>query len=236
MSDAAEPKDAGTILRKRRTLRGHSLEAVHQHTRIPKNMLKALEENDPTPFPAPVYMRGFLKNYCEFLEIEFDPLWAQLAPKTDTPLPTHKAEAAKRTARPIAAVLTKMTPRQAAVCAGVILISAIILWAVFSRDKDPDAGEPVSRKKGDIEFESTQTGSVRAVFFAQADTFLRLKIDGTLKFDGKVPTGSKQEWDVRSNVMLRTPNPEAIQLTFGTRDISLQKIPADSGGWRTIDR
>lgn len=74
-------KDVGSALKQRRMLRGQSLETAHQHTRIPKRFLQAMEENAFDVLPAPVYLRGFLKSYCDFLDLEFDPLWAQLAPK-----------------------------------------------------------------------------------------------------------------------------------------------------------
>jgi len=79
--DEGPGKDAGSILKQRRLLRGQSLETVHQHTRIPKKFLQALEDSAFDVFPAPVYLRGFLKNYCDFLDIEFEPLWAQVTPK-----------------------------------------------------------------------------------------------------------------------------------------------------------
>lgn len=67
--------DIGGALKAARLKKGHSLEAVSQQTRIPKKYLDALEANRFEEFPALAYLRGFLKNYCDYLELEFEPLW-----------------------------------------------------------------------------------------------------------------------------------------------------------------
>src|SRR5579883_848902 len=73
---APEPKaDIGSTLRAAREKRGHTLEAVSQQTRISRRFLEALEKNRFDEFPALAYLRGFLKSYCDYLELEFEPLW-----------------------------------------------------------------------------------------------------------------------------------------------------------------
>lgn len=70
--------EIGPILRAARLKRGQSLEAVAQQTRISKRFLEALEENRFEQFPAVVYLRGFLKGYCEHLDVNFEEIWAML--------------------------------------------------------------------------------------------------------------------------------------------------------------
>lgn len=70
--------DIGPILRDARLKRGQSLDAVAQQTRISKRFLEALEESRFEQFPAVVYLRGFLKGYCEYLDVNFDEIWATL--------------------------------------------------------------------------------------------------------------------------------------------------------------
>ena len=77
--------EIGPILRAARLKRGQSLEAVAQQTRISKRFLEALEENRFEQFPAVVYLRGFLKGYCEHLDVNFDEIWALLNAVPETP-------------------------------------------------------------------------------------------------------------------------------------------------------
>ena len=93
--------DIGSLLLAARLKRGLSLEAAAKQTRISKKYLEALETNRFEEFPALVYLRGFLKNYCDYLETDFAPLWRtvseEMAPK---PPPPEPQEPEARPARP----------------------------------------------------------------------------------------------------------------------------------------
>jgi cytoskeletal protein RodZ len=60
---------AGLRLKKIRLERGLSLEEVHKKTKIHLSVLKAIEEDSLINF-NPVYIKGFLKIYCQFLRID----------------------------------------------------------------------------------------------------------------------------------------------------------------------
>ncbi|TPW21004.1 MAG: cytoskeleton protein RodZ, partial [Elusimicrobia bacterium] len=77
---AAPPPTVGALLRARRQMRGQSLDSVHQATRIPRGLLQSLEEDRHGDFAAPVYLHGFLKSYCDHLELDYLPLWQRVAP------------------------------------------------------------------------------------------------------------------------------------------------------------
>ncbi|MDD2773816.1 MAG: helix-turn-helix domain-containing protein [Elusimicrobiales bacterium] len=77
------PEQVPAQLKERRQSRGLTLETVHRRTRIPVAALEALEVNNPAWFSAPVYMHGFLRQYCEYLELDCDAL---LAPERPAPL------------------------------------------------------------------------------------------------------------------------------------------------------
>ncbi len=63
----------GQKLQQRRLARGLGLDAVTRATRLTRAVLAALEEDRFDDLPAPVYVRGFLKLYAQFLELEVDP-------------------------------------------------------------------------------------------------------------------------------------------------------------------
>lgn len=109
----------GGVLRAARLKRGLSLEAVAQQTRISKRFLEALEEDRFDEFPAFVYMRGFLKGYCDHLDLNFAELWAVIQPSAapeTAPAPLNSASAAP-TPKPAAkapAPAAPVTPSPAA--------------------------------------------------------------------------------------------------------------------------
>ena len=64
----------GDALREARASRNLTLGEVEEATKIRKKYLQALEEEDYAALPAPVYARGFLQAYAEYLGI--DPAFA----------------------------------------------------------------------------------------------------------------------------------------------------------------
>ena len=59
----------GDLLRSARERKGLSLGQVEQGTRIRAKLLEALEQGDYAQLPAPVFVKGFLRNYAQFLEL-----------------------------------------------------------------------------------------------------------------------------------------------------------------------
>ncbi len=75
LSQGGDPMPTmGEILRDARFRRNVSLEEAEYYTRIRKKYLIALEADDYSELPAPVYAKGFLEIYAEFLGL--DPAFA----------------------------------------------------------------------------------------------------------------------------------------------------------------
>ena len=68
----------GEALRSTRERRGLSIDQVAQDTRISPRFLEALEAEQFNELPAPVYVRGFLRSYANYLKIEPQPLLDRL--------------------------------------------------------------------------------------------------------------------------------------------------------------
>jgi cytoskeleton protein RodZ len=69
----------GSTLRGARVQRGLTIEQVAQDTRISARFLEALEAETFEDLPAPVYVRGFLRSYANFLHVDPAPLLESLA-------------------------------------------------------------------------------------------------------------------------------------------------------------
>jgi hypothetical protein len=84
--------ELGNTLSRARRARGISLEDVERDTHVSKRYLQALEAEDFSVFPAPVYARGFLRTYARYLGLNPEEL-VRVFPNGDltvdmTPLPT----------------------------------------------------------------------------------------------------------------------------------------------------
>ncbi|MBI2608791.1 MAG: helix-turn-helix domain-containing protein [Deltaproteobacteria bacterium] len=57
----------GEFLRQVREFRKISLDEIADKTRVGKNYLRAIEEEDLDVFPALVYLKGFLRQYSKYI-------------------------------------------------------------------------------------------------------------------------------------------------------------------------
>lgn len=60
----------GEELRHERTRKGLSIKDVEQVTHIRSNYLEALEADNYTAIPGDVYVKGFIRNYANFLNLD----------------------------------------------------------------------------------------------------------------------------------------------------------------------
>jgi cytoskeleton protein RodZ len=70
--------ELGQQLREAREARGLSVDDVARGTRIRAAYIRALEEEHFADLPAPVYVRGFLRNYATFLGLDAEELIGEL--------------------------------------------------------------------------------------------------------------------------------------------------------------
>jgi cytoskeleton protein RodZ len=62
--------DVGQTLRQRREALGYTLEEVQAATKIRLRYLQAIEAGRAQDLPGPVYTRGFIRSYANFLELD----------------------------------------------------------------------------------------------------------------------------------------------------------------------
>jgi Helix-turn-helix domain/RodZ C-terminal domain len=72
MADQESPAQSelatfGEELKREREIRGISLKEIADDTKISKRFLEALERNDHKTLPAPVFTRGFVRQYARYL-------------------------------------------------------------------------------------------------------------------------------------------------------------------------
>lgn len=62
----------GEELRREREIRGISLKEIADATKVSKRFLDAIEKNDHRSLPAPVFTRGFVREYARYLGLNSD--------------------------------------------------------------------------------------------------------------------------------------------------------------------
>ena len=68
----------GEILKRTRESRNLTVGTVNRETKISINVIRALEQDDLDSFSSETYLKGFLRNYAKYLELDPDQLWSML--------------------------------------------------------------------------------------------------------------------------------------------------------------
>jgi cytoskeleton protein RodZ len=79
----------GLYLRGLREAKGMSLDDISRSTRVGRRHLEALEGDTPGELPAPVFVKGFIRAYCEYLECSPDHALDLYRETTGEPAPAH---------------------------------------------------------------------------------------------------------------------------------------------------
>jgi cytoskeletal protein RodZ len=73
-----EGKTIGELLRAAREEKKLTVEQVNKETRISVQTIRSLERDDFGAFPSETYLKGFLRNYADFLGLDGNALWAMV--------------------------------------------------------------------------------------------------------------------------------------------------------------
>lgn len=140
MNEFAFPGDE---LRERREAMGLSVDDVYRKLRIPPKFVESLESGDLERLPAMCYATGFLKTYCQLLELD----------------PEYYADTLKECARPSGGLLT-MAKRestgserpawmQSAIAWGTICVVLVLGWVIYAVVIQPKAERGEGRVEAD---------------------------------------------------------------------------------------
>lgn len=119
----------GAYLREQRERRGISLDEVSRLTRVPTRYLEALEASRFEELPAPVFVRGFVRAYCQALGEPPEHALARLPSGEETGPPRGRIPepARVRTARPAAETPAAAARSRARPAVAVSLVLLVVL-------------------------------------------------------------------------------------------------------------
>jgi len=200
---ASELASFGEELRREREIRGISLKEIADATKISKRFLEAIERNDHKTLPAPVFTRGFVREYARYVGLSSEDMVnrynfaAASDDRIEKPPPLEKyPQTPVRDITPKPAPKRGIPPVYARVNRNLIAVAviaaalAVVTWyAVQHRRVDPEtAGEAVTAT---VPLTATPVPPPAPPKPAADDSVLRLAIEVagkswvTLEADGK---------------------------------------------------
>lgn len=243
----------GEDLKREREIRGISLKEIADATKISKRFLEAIEKNDHKTLPAPVFTRGFVREYARYLGLNIDDMVnrynhaaagddriekpPQLAPLTPPAVDPPKKAAAKKG---IPSAFTRIDRNIFLLTLIVVALAAVSWWAIQYR-------RGAQREEAVVETATAETVTTPAAVPtpvptqtaapAPDDTTLRLTIDLSddcwiqLQADGKtlvadvMRAGYRNTFEAKDQFRLSVGNAAAAGVSFN--DVRLPTLGGD---------
>jgi cytoskeleton protein RodZ len=241
--------ELGDLLRRTREEKGLSLDQAMEATRIRKEFLQALEEEDLDRLPAPVYVKGFLRNYASFLGLNPQDVLSLLPTPEDTTPSTPTAPVASMLDQPLEpASLRRLWP-----LAALLLVIALVVaaWWVYPRyfggalplarptatptsaaaptltvaESSPTAVIPTATALPTATRIPTATptlaGLVLSIEVVDQRSWVLVQADGERAFAGILEPGAKDSWAASQRISLRSGNAGAVRVTLNGEDLGV---------------
>ncbi len=217
----------GQYLRTAREARGIDLRGAAQLTRISYNYLKALEDEDFSRLPGEVFVKGFLKNYGKFLnlnESEVMSRYNDLLPQQAAPAPVEVMDKSSE----IANLNASSMPLEPFFWgAGILIALALFLFSSLPNRKPKPVDQPVVQSFSTI---STPTVTASAApgpldeklyleVVARESTWVLVRTDASPQKKALLKQGESLIWSAGERFVLSYGSVGAVQLLLNGKEI-----------------
>jgi len=225
---ASELASFGEELRREREIRGISLKEISDATKISRRFLEALERNDHRTLPAPVFTRGFVREYARYVGLSAEEMVNRynFAAANDDRI-EKPPTVAKYPETPVRDITPKPAPKRGIpptyarvdrnVLASLLILLAlasVAYWAVQFKRKEREAeaaataiaappakalATPVIEPPALLPDDSV----LRMTMAATADSWVELEADGKTVMSDVIRAGQQQNFEAREQFRFR---------------------------------
>jgi len=243
---AHHEKSVGTVVREAREARNLSLEQASRTTRIHVDVLRSLEGDDTAKLGA-VYTKGFLKLYADFLGLNKEEIVARFVaatPEAAVVRPRKAASAPQGAAvrlivesgRRLGMQVQRFFRRLAWRRVALVLLAGVFLFgmgrwikgcrvrvrerrvrAVALAASDIESAASAGSKPAAAAAKKKDEQKVVLVVRAVEKTWLQVKADGKIIFQGVLAKGSSENWKAKEKIELWIADAGALQLEVNGR-------------------
>lgn len=205
--------EIGNTLREARLRRSLDISDCEAATKIRTKYLRALEEEHFEVLPGPTYVKGFLRTYAEFLELDgrlvLDEYESRFTTRPEGVFGHGDSDAARRRAK-------KRRSREGRVlliASCLVMVGALGLWAGFASDSSGGGGEPAADQ-------------INAVFApaGRRGTYIEVREGGpegrALFTPGSIAPGQSQQVTVSPPIWVHVGDGSGLRLTVDGRTVA----------------
>ena len=237
---ASELATFGEDLRREREIRGISLKEISDATKISKRFLEALERNDHKTLPAPVFTRGFVREYARYVGLNAEELVNRynFAAANDDRIekPPHVAKYAETPPRDISpkppakrglpSAFERVDRNAIFAVIIVVALGTVAYWAV-QRKRAEQAAEhpqpvPLTTRAAIppalppvADPKPLDDSTLRLEVEVVANSWVTLEADGKTIFNNEMSAGERQSFQANEQFRFRTiGNAAGLHLTL----------------------
>ena len=236
----------GGILQRKREEMGYSIKRIADITRISWINLKSIEEGKYQEFSSPVFIRGFIRSYAEFLGLDNEWTQSELSKVfleetekevkiNDVLIQSKKKSPASIQIKPLVVSLSSLL---------AIFLAATLIY-VYLDDIKFFSGESVysfslpedkpAREKPPSKAELPPQGlsepknfTMDLVLKSTEDTWARIKLDGSEAFDYRFAPDEKKNWKALENIDVTLSKGSAFSVIMDREVIPIPENKANS--------
>lgn len=236
MSSQNSPLSFGEALRRERELRGVSLEEIARKTRISMRYIEALEQERFESLPGRVFVKGFVRAYCECLGANAADFVERCAALSERPAADDASPAARRVqSDPSSAVPTlasgrRVEPRREAVLLFAVLVGLALagvipaVWSVWraAHRQTPPVSPSVSKEVIDRTPQILRAIGEETLLTVHAlrRTHVYVEREGDVFLDRKLFPGEERAYSLGRTFFLRAGDAAALRLTVAGKELS----------------
>jgi cytoskeletal protein RodZ len=215
----------GIRLRELRLAKGVSLDDIARSTRVGRGHLEALESDSWGDLPSPVFVKGFIRAYCEFLEASPDEALGLYREATGEPVKPDRVQGA---------VHTPPTRRIGPLMVSLVLFIALgaSLFALrIGLKSSPPPAPAVPVQPAPVPASEPRPAGQRLLIRAVEPTWIRVQVDEGQFVEELLQAGAVREWTAARRFVLTVGNAGGLEV-----DLNGRRIPALGARGAVIQR
>ena len=244
--------EIGAKLRERRELISLTVAEVERHTHLRANFVKALEDGAFDRLPSTVQTRGMLSNYATFLDLDVDEVLLRYADALQARRHEKYAEIPRdqvqTQVKPVMPMLRTFVMGDLAYgLLMIVVLAGLAVWGVGRIVSVREDVEPTASGEASVVTEvsavatpqgleglaspeaiaSPSDANVVVSVFALERVFVKILVDGTVAFEGRMPPRETKVFAAQDQVAILTGDGSALRITYNGTDLGLMGGPGE---------
>lgn len=223
----------GEILLSEREKRGLTVKDVEAATSIRALYISAIENNNFAVVPGEVYLKGFIRNYANYLGLNgqamVDLYRQQQLPPSNTTVDEPEAEVNVNTdASPAGGSAAKWM----IVGAAAVILAGAAWWFTSGKETSPSPVQPKQVTPAPVQPQAQvppqtqapvqQPAKTKPVLVSAkftAECWAQITVDGKEVFEGIVESGALRTWEAEQTIIVKLGNAGAAELSYNGQPV-----------------